>query len=163
MIGPPPSARGLTGRPPDIAEHASEVAREWEAVAESYIQKTMRKLGIPERRIGAPDYERGGVKRVFLSEERKGGTNDLAGRIYVDSGALNAALNADVIRPEASRIWAKARVRDRIEAVIAHEELESQGIPHDEVVQRAPETELPIAENARKILRAMADGAKREC
>ena len=35
MIGLPPSARGLTGRPKDIAEHASQVAQEWEDVAES--------------------------------------------------------------------------------------------------------------------------------
>jgi hypothetical protein len=37
MIGLPPSARVLTGRPADPALHAKEVAREWEDVAESYI------------------------------------------------------------------------------------------------------------------------------
>jgi hypothetical protein len=68
MIGAPPSARGLTGRPLDIGQHASEVALEWEDVAEAFVQKRMRELGIPEHRIGAPDYERGGVKRAFLSE-----------------------------------------------------------------------------------------------
>ncbi len=162
MIGLPPSARGLTGRPSNIAEHASEVAREWEDVAEAYVQKTMRVLGIPEHRIGAPDYERGGIKRAFLSEETKGGTNDLAGRIYVDSGVLNPELNAEAIGPEATNAWAGTTVRDRIKAVIAHEDLESRGILHDEVVQLAPDTELPIGNNARRILRTMAEGAKRE-
>ncbi len=162
MIGVPPSARGLTGRPPNIGQHASEVAREWEDVAEAFVQKRMRELGIPEHRIGAPDYERGGVKRAFLSEEGKGGTNDLAGRIYVDSGVLNPELNAEAIGAKAARAWAKARVRDRVEAVIPHEELESRGIPHDEVVQLAPDTDLPIGENARRILRTIAEDAKRE-
>ncbi len=108
MVGLPPSARGLTGRPADVAEHASELAREWEDVGEAYVQ-----------------------------------------------------LNVEDIGPEASRVWAKARLRDRIDAVIAHEHLEAQGIPHYEVVQRASDTELPVAENARKILRSMAEGAKR--
>ena len=162
MIGLPPSARGLTGRPADIAEHASQVAGEWEDIAEAYVQKTMRELGIAEHRIGAPDYERGGIKRAFLSEETKGGTNDSAGRIYVDSGVLNPKLNAEAIGLEAAKVWASATVRDRIRAVIPHEDLESRGIPHDEVVQLAPDTELPIGENARRILRTMAEGAKRE-
>lgn len=162
MIGLPPSARGLTGRPADLAEHASQVAREWEDVAEAFVRKTMRELGIPEHRIGAPDYERGGIKRAFLPDETRGGTNDEWGRLYVDSGVLNPELNAAEIGPEAASVWAGARVRDRIEAVIPHEDLESRGIPHDQVVQRAPETELPISENARRILRSMAEGAKRE-
>jgi hypothetical protein len=162
MIGLPPSGRGLTGRPADPALHAQQVAREWEEVAEAHVQKTMRELGIPDYRIGAPDYERGGILRAFLSEETRGGTNDLACRLYVDSGMLNPQLNAEAIGPEASKIWAKSRLRDRIKAVIAHEDLESTGIPPDEVVQRARDTVLPIGENARKILRSMAEGVKRE-
>jgi hypothetical protein len=63
---------------------------------------------------------------------------------------------------EASTLWAKSRLRDRIDAIVAHEHLEAQGKPHEELVQRAPDTELPIGENARKILRSMAEGAKGE-
>ncbi len=66
-IGLPPSARGLTGRPADIAEHASQVAREWEDVAEAYVQGTMRELGIAQHRIGAPDYERDGIQEGVLA------------------------------------------------------------------------------------------------
>ena len=80
----------------------------------------------------------------------------------MDSGILNPELNAETIGPEAEKLWAGARVRNRIKAVIPHEDLESRGIPHDEAVQLAPETELPIGENARKILRSMAEGANRE-
>jgi hypothetical protein len=162
MIGLPPSARGLTGRPADIAEHASAVAREWEDVVEASVQRTMRELGIAEHRIGAPDYQRGGVKRAFLPEDTHGGTNDEWGRLYVDSGILNPELNAAENGPQAARIWAESRLRDRVQAVIAHEDIESRGVPHAEAVQRAPETELPISENARRILRRIAAGAKRE-
>jgi hypothetical protein len=161
MIGLPPSARGLTGRPKDIAEHAKQVAREWEDVGEAYVQKRMRELGIEESQIGAPDHDRGGERHAFLPEDNRGGTNDFAGRLYVDSGALNPQLNAEVIGPEASALWAKARFRDRIDAVIAHEYEESGGIPHDQVVRRVAETALPISETARRILRSIAEGDER--
>jgi hypothetical protein len=161
MIGPPPSARGLTGRPADIAEHASQVAREWEDVAESYVQKRMRELGIPEVQIGAPDYDRGGDRRAFLPDEMVGGTNGTGRRLFVDSGVLNPTLNAQKNGMEATKIRAKARLRDRIDAVVTHAHLEGQGVSHDEVVERAAGTSLPITENARKILRAQAEGVKR--
>jgi hypothetical protein len=80
----------------------------------------------------------------------------------VDSGILNPELNAVENGPEAARIWAKSRLRDRVQAVIAHEDIESRGLPHAEAIQRAPETELPIDENARRILRSIAKGTKRE-
>jgi hypothetical protein len=161
MIGLPPSARGLTGRPADISEHASQVASEWEDVAESYVQKRMRELGIPESQIGAPDYNRGGERRAFLPDEMVGGTNGTGRRLFVDSGVLNPTLNARDNGPEATKVWAKSRLRDRIDSVVAHEHLEGQGVSHDEVVERAAGTSLPITENARKILRAQAEGVKR--
>jgi hypothetical protein len=160
MIGLPPSARGLTGRPADPALHAKEVAREWEDVAESYIQEQMRQLGIPDHEIGAPDYQRGGVRRVFLADEALGGSCGTGRRLFVDSGVLNPELNADVIG-SASKVWAKSRLRDRIGAVIVHEHLEAQGIPHDEEVERAADTDLPIGENARRILRSIAESVGR--
>ena len=85
----------------------------------------------------------------------------LAGRLYVDSGVLNPQLNAEVIGPEASALWAKSRLRDRIDAVIAHEYEESSGIPHDQVVERVAETALRVGENARRILRSIANAEKR--
>jgi hypothetical protein len=162
MIGLPPSARGLTGRPADPALHAQEVAREWEDVAESYVQERMRKLGIPDDQIGAPDYRRRGENHAFLPDEAIGGSHGTGRRLFVDSGVLNPELNAEAIGPEASQVWARSRLRDRIDAVTPHEHLEAQGIPHVEVVQRVPETELRISENARRILRSMAAGAKRQ-
>jgi hypothetical protein len=94
--------------------------------------------------------------------ESAGGSNGTGHRLFVDSGMFNLELNAGEIGLEASTLWAKSRLRDRIDAITAHEHLEAQGKPHEEVVQRAPDTELPIGENARKILRSMAEGAKGE-
>ena len=88
MIGLSPSARGLTGRPQDIADHASAVAHEWEDVGESYLQKRMRDLGIPKNQIGQPDYDGDGRWRAFDPREKKGGANTTG--VVVDSGALNA-------------------------------------------------------------------------
>jgi hypothetical protein len=161
MIGLPPSARGLTGRPKEIAEQARAVARAWEDVGETYVQNRMRELGIPDHEIGAPDYNRRGERQAFLPDEVEGGSNDLHRRLYVDSGVLNLELNARVNGPEATQVWAKSRLRDRIDAVIAHEHLEAQGIPHNEVVLRAADSLLPISENARRILRAQAEAVKR--
>jgi hypothetical protein len=160
MIGLPPSARGLTGRPADIAEHARQVAREWDDVAEAFVQKRMRELGIPEHQIGAPDHRRGGEKHAFLPDEAIGGSNGTGHRRFVDSGMLNPELNAEEIGLEASTLWAKSCLRDRIDAITAHEHLEAQDIPHEEVVQRALDAKLPIRENAQNP--SMAEGAKRE-
>jgi hypothetical protein len=46
----------------------------------------------------------------------------------VDSGILNPELNAAQNGPEAARIWAEFRLRDRVKAVIAHEDIESRGV-----------------------------------
>jgi len=161
MIGTPPSAR-FPAIPPDSAEHAVRSAHEWADVAEAYTQKRMRELGIPERQIGAPDHERASVRHAFLPDETNGGTNDFATRLFVDSGVLNPELNASQIGPEASTLWEKSRLRDRMDAVIAHEHEEARGIPHDEVVERAPDTTLPIGDNARRMLRTIAEGVKRQ-
>ena len=59
MIGTPLSARGLSPIPADPAEHALRLAREWHDVAETYVQRRMRELGIPEDRIGASSREHG--------------------------------------------------------------------------------------------------------
>jgi len=65
MIGLPPSARGLTGRPKDIGDHASALAQEWEDVGDRYVQRRMKELGIPEGQIRLPTYDGDGKWRAF--------------------------------------------------------------------------------------------------
>jgi len=156
MIGLPPSARGLTGRPADPALHAEALAHEWTDVGEAYSGKRMRELGIPEDQIGVRRRELNDERAAFVPGERDGGGVTPDG-INVDSGVLNPELNAESIGPEASKLWATSRLRDRIDSVIAHEYEESIGGRHDDAVLRAAETTLPISNPARRILRAIAD------
>lgn len=89
----------------------------------------------------------------FISGERRGGGNDPAGGLTLDSGILNPELLGTL---PGSGEWAKARLRDRIDAAIAHEHEEARrGGSHLEALRHAPDTELPITEGARHILRAM--------
>lgn len=156
MTGLPPSARGLTGRPADPALHAEALAWEWADVGEAYACKRMRELGITDDKIGVRRRELDYDRAAFLPGERDGGGVTPDG-INVDSGLLNPALNAEAIGPEASALWAKARLRDRVDSVIAHEHEEGLTGSHDDAVRRAAETKLPISEPARRILRAIAD------
>jgi hypothetical protein len=54
------------------------------------------------------------------------------------------------------RLWPKARLRDRIDAIIAHEWEENRHGTHEAALRAAARTELPVSDGARRILRAMA-------
>jgi hypothetical protein len=73
--------------------------------------------------------------------------------ITVNSGCLNP----DLLKgKKGGRTWPKARLRDRIDAIIAHEWAEDQTLVHDEALKAAAKTELPVSDEARRILKAMA-------
>lgn len=116
----------------------------------------MRQLRVPERQIGVRRRERNYRRVAIIPSERDGGGITPDG-INVDSGVLNPQLNAEEIGPRASAIWEKARSRDRIDAVIAHEHEESITGTHKGAEMCAADTALPISDNARRILRAIAD------
>jgi hypothetical protein len=150
MTGIPPSARG--GRSVDIAAHASEIAQEWEDVGEIYVRRRMKELGIPTPLIGQPDYGGDGKHRAFDPYTKTGGTNTTG--IAVNSGVLNPELLKGL---KGSRIWPTMRLKDRIDAIIAHEyeELKAGG-RHAAALKNAATTELPISDKARTLCRAMA-------
>jgi len=150
MIGLPPSARGLTGRPADIAEHASEVAREWEDVAETYFRRRMQELGVPGNMIGQPDYGGDGRPRAFDPYERQGGSNTTG--IVTDSGVLNPELFKG---RKGGRVYPKLTMRERIDAAIAHEYEELRHGSHAAALKASAKTELPILLGARRLCRAM--------
>jgi hypothetical protein len=158
MVGTPPSARPAI--PADPAEHAVLSAREWEDVVETYVQRRMRELGISVDRIGAIEHAQGGIRRAFSPGDQMGGTCDEFGRLYVDSGFLNPALLAHLGR-EADATWRRMRARHRIDAIIPHEDEETRG-SHETAVERAAETELPIDDAARHLLRLIAIAARRQ-
>jgi hypothetical protein len=156
MAGEPPSAR-YPAIPADPAEHAVRVAREWQDVAEIYVRRRMRELGVPEARIGSSDHLRRIGRRAFFADEDTGGGLATGGRINVDSGVLNPEHAAN-LAPPAPEAWRRARLRDRIDAVIAHEDMEFQAGTHEAAVVFAPETSLPIGGRPRALLRAIRLG-----
>jgi hypothetical protein len=66
-------------------------------------------------------------------------------------------LNPDLLKSSnGGRIWPKASLRDRIDAIIAHEWEESKTSDHAAALKATPKTDLRITERARQILREMA-------
>jgi hypothetical protein len=61
---------------------------------------------------------------------------------------------------KAARAWQKSCLRDRIDAIIAHELSEADQVTHEAALKAAPDTGLPITDGARRILRAMEKGWK---
>jgi hypothetical protein len=160
MIGPPPSARKLPAIPADPAEHAVQFGTEYADRLEHYIEGRMHALDIPEHQFGYSDQAHGSPWRVFFPHGGSGG-GVVGDRIGVDSGVLNPELLAKPYGPEASTVWARSRLRDRIDAIIAHEYAEAVGVSHEEAVSLALDTPLAIRERARRILRAMAEAERK--
>jgi hypothetical protein len=151
MIGPSPSERGLPAVPGNPAEHAIRSAYEWRDVAESYVRRRMRELGIPKDMIGASDPEHGVEQAAFMPHDREGG--NITTGLTVNSGALNP----DLLKGgKGGRLWPKARLRDRIDAIIAHEWAEARHSTHEAALKAAAKTELRVTDGARRILRAMS-------
>ena len=111
----------------------------------------MEELGIPEPLQGADDLRQNMRWCAFDAEGREGG--NITGGITVNSGVMNP----DLLKGgKGARVWLKARLRDRIDAVIAHEYEESKTVDHVASLKAAAKTGLPITNGARRILRAMA-------
>jgi hypothetical protein len=128
------------------------VAQEWEDVGESYVRNRNRELGIPEHMNGEPDYGGDGIWRAFNPNGTTGGNNTTG--VSVDSGVLSPELLKGY---KVGRIWPKMRLKDRIDAIIAHEYEELiAGGKHAEAVKNAAKTDLPISEEANRLNRARA-------
>ena len=151
MIGIPPSAQNV---PADPLAHAREFANEYADNLENYVEGRMHSLGVPEERIGMPDQSRSMPWTVFHPNGTRGGAV-LGEKIAVDSGVLNPGLLTERYGPDVGMTWAKARLRDRIDAVIAHEVAEGQAGTHEGAEALAAVTELRISDGARKILRSI--------
>ncbi len=57
-----------------------------------------------------------------------------------------------------AKLWRKSRLRDRIDAIIAHEISEADHGTHEAALKMAPKTELLINDRARRILVEMEKG-----
>jgi hypothetical protein len=136
----------------DPADHARDFARRWEDKLEEHCAVRMQQLGITDNMNGQPDYGRDGQWRAFDYRDGEGGRNTTG--VVVDSGVLNPVL---LKGQKGGRIWRCMRLRDRIDAIIAHEyeELRAGG-NHAQAVRNAAKTELPISDQARRLNRARA-------
>jgi hypothetical protein len=111
----------------------------------------MQELGIPDEKLGASDLRAHMRWCAFDPYGREGG--NITKGITVNSGVLNPEL---LKGKKCGRIWLKARLRDRIDAIIAHEWAESQLVDHRAALRAAARTELPVGDGAKRILKAMA-------
>jgi hypothetical protein len=136
--------------PQDPADHTEDFAHRYARELDAYCAVRMQELGVPERLHGAPDYERDGRWRAFITHNRTGGR--LTTGITVNSGCLNP----DLLKGKKGvRSFAKARHRDRIDAIIAHEYEEDRLGSHEASLKHGARSALPIRDGARRILQAM--------
>jgi hypothetical protein len=138
--------------PPDPADHAEEFAHRWRDKLEECCSIRIQELGIPDNMNGQPNYAGDGRWMVFNPYGRKGGANTTG--VVIDSGVLNPEL---LNGQKGGRIWPGLRLRDRIDATIAHEyeELRHEG-KHAAAIKAAAKTDLPISDEARRLNRARA-------
>jgi hypothetical protein len=149
MIGMPPSARQVADDP---GLHAVDFSHRYAEPMDYLVSHRMDELGIPSGRIGSSDVDYGIQHAAFHPHDTIGGSNGAGGRLTVDSGVFNPELMAG---QHAEKVWPKSRLRDRLDAIIAHEYEEAKGGGHIAALARGPDTELPIRESARKLLRSM--------
>jgi len=153
----PAPGQGAFAAPGDPAAHATDFATRNADAFERIVQQRMRDVGVPDHLIGDTPFG-GGVRRAFHPDADTGGGVTVGRGINVDSGVLNPNLLGDPAAGGAARTWARARLRDRIDAVIAHEHEECLRGTDQAARQHAPTTGLRISDEARAILRQMAAG-----
>src|SRR5262245_4790610 len=139
-----------------VAQAMDFAIRNADAV-ERIVQQRMRDVGVPDHLIGDIPFG-GGDRRAFHPQEGTGGGVTIGRGINVDSGVLNPELLGSPNSGGAAAAWARARLRDRIDAVIAHEYEECLRGTDLAARQHAPTTSLRISDAARAILRQMAGG-----
>lgn len=144
--------------PADPADHAEDFAHRYAEPLDWQAALRMEELGIPQDRIGSNDHLHGLSGRAFNDFEREGGGLGPSGQINLDSGALNPDLVTSKYGKRAGKLWARSRLRERVDALIAHEDMEWRTGSHESALKAGPETELPISERAREILQAMKTG-----
>jgi hypothetical protein len=157
MIGTPPSARPMWHDP---AAHARDFANRYVHELDLAVAERMSELGIADGRIGMPDDDRGIQWAAFHPYGTAGGRNSPDGRLAVDSGLLNDDLLKQNYDATTAALYKRARLRDKLDSIIAHEEAESRTGSHVKALEIAPNTALPITQRAREICTAMERGYK---
>jgi hypothetical protein len=158
MIGTPPSARQV---PADPAMHALDFSERYAEPLDYDVSQRMLDLGIDPAQIGMPDYAHNIRHAAFHPHGRQGGSISPDGRITVDSGILNPDLLKKDYGRKAGKLFERARLRDRLDSILAHEYEEHRTGSHAGALKAAPKTDLPISDRAREIAGAMEKGWSR--
>jgi hypothetical protein len=145
--------------PSDPADHAEDFSHRYAQELDIVAGQAMMDLGIPDNRMGARDPDRRSEHHSFFPSERTGGGVSPAGQITLDSGLMNPDLMAATYDEETQKMWRRTRIKDRAQAIIAHElaEHEYRG-DHELALIAGPETELAISHAARELLKQMERG-----
>jgi hypothetical protein len=157
MIGTRPSERPFWHDP---AAHARDFAERYFVPLDQYTTIRMDELGVPKGRMGTSDHDHGIEWCSFNPYEDTGGGVGAQKQINVDSGVFNPDLLTGPYGDETGGLWVSSRLRDRIDAIIAHELSEGDNSTHEAALRAASQTQMPITHRAREILRAMERGWK---
>jgi hypothetical protein len=146
--------------PTDPAEHAQDFSYRYAQELDIVAGQAMLDQRIPNDHMGARDPDRGSEHHSFFPADREGSTVSFAGQITLDSGLMNPDLLANYDE-DTQQLWRRTRIKDRAQAIIAHElaEHEYKG-DHELALIAGPETTLPISHGARELLRQMEKGWK---
>src|SRR3954465_2870002 len=107
--------------PPDPADHAQDFARRYAEDLDIVAGQAMMDLGIPDDQMGARDPDRNREHHCFFPGDRTGGSVSPAGQITLDSGLMNPELLAANYDEATQEKWRRTRIKDRAQAIIAHE------------------------------------------
>jgi hypothetical protein len=147
--------------PTDPADHAEDFSWRYAEDLEIDVGQAMIDLGLDGDEMGVRDPVRGLERHTFIPHEGDCGSVNHLGQINVDSGVMNPAVMDAPYGEACGKLWRRARLLDRIQAIIAHERAEHEyGHVHELALIAAPETKLPISHAARELLRAQESGWK---
>jgi hypothetical protein len=147
--------------PPDPADHAEDFSLRYAEDVDIVAGQAMLDLGIHNDRMGARDPDRNREHHCFFPSERTGGSVTHTGQVTLDSGLMNPVLLAASYDEATQALWKRTRLRDRAQAIIAHEPAEyDYAGDHELALIAGPETKLPISHAARELLNQMERGWK---
>jgi hypothetical protein len=116
------------------------------------------RVGKPKKMIGEPTKLPGDSGKAFNPMGTERGSN-LRNFVDVEDGMVHEggiSVHGSVFQPwKDFEIWNKAAIEDRIDAIIAHEWLEFNGLAHEQAVERFAESPLRISKKAKEILAYM--------
>ena len=153
----------MTEKPPsDPATHAADFSQRYSEGLDIASGQVMIDLGLADNEMGVRDPDRNREHHTFFSNERSCGSVSPAGQINLDSGVMNPAAMDGPYGEACGELWRKSRLRDRMQAIVAHEKAEGEYGQRSRAGpdRRLGNETLPITDRARAILRAMEAGWK---